>query len=407
MKEYLLRVKRTLINFAMMCIRHLYRKKSRLYSTVASIAIGVSLVVTVSFMGEIGSEIITQEIESFGIGSLTLSVNKNISSVSLTSDKLEMIREVDGVEDAIPIIMEYTQAHLKDLVSSVALWGIESGSNQIISLSAIHGRLLSAQDILERKYVCVVDENMAVAFYGRSNIVGKSAQFVINGEKHSFEVVGVVASGGNIMQNMLSGYIPFFAYIPYNILQENSGKAGFDQIAISLVEQERADEMGEQIIRNLTGQDSEKTSMYNIENMFVQKEKLNRIMDTVRLLLISISAISLIVSGLGIMTVMSASVTERTREIGIKKAMGARDRIILSEFLIEGCTISFAGSVMGCTVGMLAVIGASAALGIRFVASAEIPLVCILIATVIGAIFSVKPAMSAAALNPVDALSFD
>lgn len=327
-------------------LKYIYDRRRKLYSTVFAIAIGMTLVVTVSAVGEIGTDLIQQEVESLGVGSVTITANKTVADVPLTEEKLESLRQQPEVSSASPIIMSYTQVKMKGVISQCAVWGVESGSSQIIELEPIHGRILTPEDIAEGRQVCVIDRNMAEAFYGRSNIVGKQLDVMLNNQYLSFEVVGVVESGGNLMQGMLS-YAPYFAYVPYNVLQQACGKNGYDSIAVTLTNQEQADETGQKLVENLAADYGEQEGSYLVENMFTQKQKLQNITDIVKLSLVAISAVSLLVSGLGVMTVMTSSVTERTREIGIKKAIGAKNSTILLEFISEGGILSLIGGFVG------------------------------------------------------------
>ena len=314
-------------------MRSLIRRRRRLYPTLLSISIGMMLVVIVSTVGEIGSGLVEEEIQSLGVGSVTITANKTVADVPLTEEKLNTLREQPAVESASPIVMAYTQIELKGIVEQCAVWGIDSGSTQIVELDLLHGRLLEPDDLSEKRSVCVIDRSLAEKIYQRTNIVGKKIQIMLNGSYQEFEIVGVAESGGSLVQTMLDSYAPGFVYIPYNVLQENSGKSGYDRIAVTLSDPEAADQEGEKLADALARQYGEQADSYTVENMFAQKQKMENIAEIVKLSLVAISAVSLMVSGLGVMTVMSASVTERTHEIGIKKAVGAKNAAILGEFI--------------------------------------------------------------------------
>lgn len=394
-------------DFILLNLKQLALRWKKFQSTVVSIAIGTALVVVISAVNQIGTGALQQELDGFGLGSLTLSVNRGISGVALSEEKLQDIRTLESVEHAVPILLEYTQAYMKGLSSSVALWGIDSGSSQIISVEPLFGRLFTPQDIVEARYICLVDENMAKAYYGRSNIVGKILTVEVGVEKIECEIVGVVKSGGSLLQSMLGGYMPFFAYLPYSTLQQHSQKNGFDQIAIELSDQAETEAVGQHIINSLSASYHERSEAYHMDNMAVQKQRIDHIMQIVTQLLIAISAISLLVSGLGIMTVMSASVAERTHEIGIKKAVGAKNHLILLEFLVQGSALSVVGSVLGCIFGTALVWVGCVALHLPFELYWETWIQCVLAVTLIGAVCSARPAMTAAALDPVQALTHD
>ncbi|MBS4786151.1 MAG: ABC transporter permease [Clostridiales bacterium] len=387
-------------------LKYIYDRRRKLYSTVFAIAIGMTLVVTVSAVGEIGTDLIQQEVESLGVGSVTITANKTVADVPLTEEKLESLRQQPEVSSASPIIMSYTQVKMKGVISQCAVWGVESGSSQIIELEPIHGRILTPEDIAEGRQVCVIDRNMAEAFYGRSNIVGKQLDVMLNNQYLSFEVVGVVESGGNLMQGMLS-YAPYFAYVPYNVLQQACGKNGYDSIAVTLTDQEQADETGQKLVENLAADYGEQEGSYLVENMFTQKQKLQNITDIVKLSLVAISAVSLLVSGLGVMTVMTSSVTERTREIGIKKAIGAKNSTILLEFISEGGILSLIGGLLGLLFGQGSVYLLCTLFHLNYSVDTRLLLFGVLTTVIMGTVFSAKPALRAARLDPVEALSFE
>ena len=255
--------------------------------------------------------------------------------------------------------------------------------------------------------VCIVDQNLAEAFYHRSNIVGKTIEVQYDNKTESYEIVGVVESGGNLMQNMLGEYVPSFLYLPYTTMQSASGQDHFDRIAVRAAEGEDPDRVGEEIITQLCQTSGRSESMCTVENMAKQKEGLNRIMDLVTLVLSAIAAISLVVAGLGIMTMMLTSVNERTKEIGIKKSIGASEGIILLEFLIEAFTLSLVGSIIGAGVGLGIVLICCAIGGIPMAINWTLTWAVIGFTVLLGVLFGVYPAAIAAKLRPVDALRFE
>lgn len=390
------------------CLRSLARKKLRSALTVLSIAIGVASVVLVGSIGEIGKSAITTEIEGLGMGSVTVRVDSSQNpGAQLGAAELPVIRQVEGVESAVPIMMEYTQSSMCGLVSSCVAWGIDAGGGQVIAMSPLYGRLISPGDVNSRAKVCVVDENMAKAFYKRSNIVGKEVTIVFASGSETFTVVGVVESGGNIMQSMLSGYIPFFVYLPYTTVQQHTGRANFDRVAVKVLENEDVDGVGELLTQTLARATMGKAESYQTENMFRQKENLSNILSIITLILSAIAGISLLVAGLGIMTVMLVSVSERTREIGIKKAIGAKERTILIEFLVEAFTISLMGSIVGLSVGLGVVWGGCALLGVSPALNPGLIWVSIGVSVGVGVLFGAYPAKVASRMRPVDALRFE
>lgn len=383
--------------------KNLGRKRSRTLLTVAGIAIGVASVVLIASIGDIGKYTVNQEIESLGVGGVMISGNSKTAGAELSAPHLEAIRQSGAVDSAIPIVVDYTKSYMRELMLDTVVWGIDYGAGQVISLDPLHGRLITKNDVQSARRVCVVDQNIAQAYYKRDNIVGKTLTLQFSGGYEEFEVVGVVASGGTLMQGLMGSMIPSFVYLPYTTMQSLSGKEGFDQIAVRIREGVDEDVAGAQLVSICNGT-SGISGGFKAENVQNQKDRLGGILDTITLVLSAIAGVSLIVAGLSIMTVMLQSVGERTREIGIKKSIGASRRDILWEFLVEAFTISVIGSLAGTATGVLLLVIGCLPFGISVRFNVELILFCIVFSILTGVVFGVYPASIASRMRPVDAL---
>lgn len=392
-----------LIDTVLLSMKNLGRKKSRSLLTVMGIAIGVASVVLIASIGDIGKYTINQELDSLGVGGIMISGNKKIPGASLDNRHLEAIRQSGAVDSAIPIVVDYTKSYMRGLMLDTVVWGIDYGANQVIALDTLYGRLITKNDVLADKRVCVVDQNIAQAYYRRDNIVGKTMTLQFATGYEEFQVVGVVASGGSLMQGMMGSLIPSFIYLPYSTMQALSGKDSFDQIAIKIKDSIDPEVAGAQLISISNGV-SGVSSGFKAENMQSQKNKLNGVLDIITVVLAAIAGVSLIVAGLSIMTVMLVSVNERTREIGIKKSIGANKKNIMWEFLIEAFTISLLGSLAGTAIGILLLVVGCLPFGIPVRFNVELIIFCIIFSVLIGVVFGVYPATIASKLRPVDAL---
>ena len=382
--------------------QNLTRKKSRTWLTILSIAVGVASVILISSIGAIGTQTVNREIDELGIGALTVSSNSlGADQIALGEEHLNFLRI--QVAEAVPVLTEKARVEMRGLLADGMIWGIDAGAKQIFNLDLQYGRLFRKEDILSGQKICLVDETMAQAFYHRENIVGKKLKISLDGHYETFDIVGVVSSGGNILQNFIGEYVPSFVYIPYTSMQRTLGQNGFDQIALKVEEETNIDAFSEQIIRELEELEG-KEGVFRAQNIAQQKEKLNHIMQLVSQILSTIAGISMVVAGLGIMTVMLAAVSERTREIGIKKSIGATKVDIIREFLIEAFALSLLGSLTGIVVGLsIAWIGCQV-LHTDFLFQGGSVLFTILFAIGNGLIFGVYPSLKAANLKPVEAL---
>ena len=392
-----------MIDYIRCSLRSLGRKKLRTLLTIVSIAIGVASVVLISSIGNIGRQTINQELSSLGLDGITIGKARKDAVSPLCGEELAAIRDSKGVLKATGLNFSYTDLYMRSLVAQGVVFGIDEDTDSFISLEPLYGRTIGRWDLRAAARVCVVDQNVATAFYKRENIVGKTICLSLGGVKENFTVVGVVRSGGNILQGLMSSYIPSFVYIPGSTMQQITGQTDYDQVAVKLEPGRSAQQTGEQIIRSLEARSHIKNG-YRAQNIAQQKDTLNNLLEIVTLVLSLIAGVSLVVAGLGIMTVMLVSVNERTHEIGIKKAIGARRPIILLEFLVEAFTITLLGSIIGAALGIGMVTAGCALLQVETTISLPLVFCCILFSVLVGVIFGVYPASIAAKLRPVDAL---
>jgi len=371
--------------------------------TVMGIAVGVASVVLIASIGDIGKHTIGEELDSLGVSGIMVSSNRKLPGTALTDEHLALVRDSGAVDSAIPVVMDYTKVYMRELMMDAAVWGIDYGANQVFYLNRLHGRLLTKNDITAGRDVCVIDQNIAQAFYKRDNIVGKTITVQFATGMRELEIVGVVSSGGNLLQGLIGSVVPCFIYMPYTTMQEYSHKGGFDQIAIKVGAGVDANVAGQQI-QNELASFAGVPGGFKAENMTAQKDRLDRVLNIAAAALSVIAGVSLVVAGLSIMTVMLVSVHERTREIGIKKSIGASRRDILAVFMLEALAISVIGSLAGTAAGIALLAAGCIPLGIPMRLNVEIILLCIAFSICVGVVFGVYPASVAAKMKPVDAL---
>ena len=376
------------------------RKRLRTLLTVSSIAIGTAMVVLILCIGRIGTEAVGQELESMGINGLSVS-----STGGLGSDSLSTIRSIPAVRAAMPLSIEFVSVMAGGNTYSAMGCGIDSGADQVISLELLHGRMLSHSDVVGEASVCVVDENLARDVFGRSNVVGQSLTILYETGSLETTVIGVSATGSSLLQN-ISAMIPYMIYLPYTSQQITTGDMGFDQIAVRLTEGVKPDAAADNIRRLLNNSDQVNGTLMT-EDLATQRQRLEGMMDIVSLALAAIGGVSLLVSGFGILTVMLSSVNERTREIGIKKAIGATRTRIMTEFLAGALLLSLFGALAGIILGCGAVLAGCLLLG--YPPSFPIgQLIGVFALTLLlGMVFGAYPAYQAAGLRPVEALRYE
>lgn len=383
--------------------RNLGRKKLRTGMMILGMAVGIASVILIASIGESGKGAITAQLDSMGIDGLNIQSANAISSESALHDiDVKKTREVHGVKNAMPVIMQIAGAQLRNVQKQALIWGIGEQAKQMQTVRLLHGKLFSKADIQSHAAICLVEDGYARAAYKRSNIVGKSITVYVNNTTLHLTIAGVVANGSGMFYNLVGSYIPSFIYMPYTTAEDLRGINGYDQIAVQTYSDASNDAIGSRIVSALSTDGSGNT--YVAMNMFKQREQLSQILGIITLILSAVGSISLIVAGLGIMTVMTVSVSERTKEIGIKKAIGAPKSAILLEFLFEALGISFLGGITGLSSGLLLAYVATCIMHIPFAWTFQSILTSTSLSLAIGVIFGVYPAVKAACLNPVDAL---
>ncbi len=380
---------------------NLLRKGMRTVLTVSGIAIGVASVVIIGAISRAGTAAINGELDSLGLSGVSVSSSQN--GTGLYIEDLDVLKAIDGVEEVTPIVTQSTLATSRGQSAQTLVWGVDAGANTVISIETKYGRAIQSEDVNSAANICMVDENLANALYSRDNIVGKTVSLMVGEVFEDYEIVGVIKQGSGILSSLMGEYIPSFVYVPYTTMQNITGQKELSQIAVKFVQGTDVEAASATIGARMERAKGV-TEAVKIDNLSKQRDRLGNMLDIVKLVMSAIGAITLLVAGLGIMTVMLVSVNERTREIGIKKAIGASFKVILTEFLLEALTISIVGSIIGTTFAVAVCLIAGSALGVAIEFSVGSILFSVGVAVATGVIFGVYPAVKASRLKPVDAL---
>ncbi len=377
---------------------NLWRRRGRTALTILSVVVGVMLVSAVLMIGQAGESLFYEELTKMGMDGLSVTMEDGV----LYTDALETIRTVSGVDSAMPLTIGAAAIIREDESEETMLCGIDAGADQVISLELRFGRLISDGDVRSYGRVCLVEETYAREHYGRTNVVGETLRLMQESGAEEYTIIGVATAGSTLIQNVIE-YIPSMVFIPYTTFQECTGSKELTQVAVRMEKGADGTALGDSIARALERQ-GDSTGTPRIENLAAQKGRLESLLQMVLWILGVISGVSLLVSGIGVMTIMLVSVQERVREIGVKKAVGATDRRILWEFLLESGMLAALGGFIGLLLG-----GAASCIGVYAVTGAwHLPLgtfAAIWLFTVfIGVLGGIFPALRASKLPPVDAL---
>ncbi len=375
-------------------MKNIVLKIKRSFLTVCGIAVGVFAVVVISAVGDIGENLVDEKLKSMGMESIIVSSQNG----GLQENDVEQLKSMDFVENAMPLMsVTLKQIMPDDNETDRMLWGVDENADEVIELKVVSGRKINAGDLVSHSKVCMIDRDVAEETYGTADITGMKITLGFGNMSEEFEAVGVVDNGVSMLQSSLGGSIPSFVYIPYTTFSDISQKNDFDVIAVKAQANINTEKSIEKKL-------SDNFRTVEVNNLLTQKKQLTSLMKVVSCSMTAVAGISVIISGISSMTAMMSAVNERTREIGIKKAIGARKTDIISEFLGESLLISVSGGVFGGGLGILTVITGCILFDIDVYINPVSVLSVIIFSTVTGVIFGIVPALKASSLNPVVAI---
>ena len=391
----------------------LIANKMRSILTMLGIIIGVAAVIALVSIGNGVKQDIQNSISSLGSNLLmvmpgaprTPGVRPSQGSMkSLKVSDYEAISKLDGVKAASPYTANsyVTIYQSKNWTTTVS--GVSSNFQDVNNWTMAEGRFISSKNVENRERVAVVGQTVVKNLFAGEDPVGKE----IRVKNIPFRVIGVLNSKGNgTMGNDQDDAI----FIPYTTAMERVEGVDYLRMVYVVASDDNGIDRLQSDIENLLrvrhGIKDTNLDDFNIQNMKSIMETMEQTTGTLTLFLGAVAAISLVVGGIGIMNIMLVSVTERTREIGIRKALGATYFVIVTQFLIEAVVISLMGGLIGIALGIGGTKLIGLASGMSTVISVPTIVLSFAFSMAIGLVFGIYPARKAAKLNPIDALHYE
>ena len=386
---------RLLISFKM-AIKSIFSNKLRTLLTMLGVIIGVASVIAAVGFAKGSTSSITSSIETTGTNQITVILNGRRTSQIGYDDVAEELDKLDGIDGYSPIISGTTNVKNSSNTSiSTSYIGSNSDYATVNDKTISEGRFLTTFDISGSLNVAVIGSYIANELFPNGDAVGSYIK--LNGEQ--FKVVGIFTETASSEEGTSDDII----VIPYTLATRLNKMASPSTIMLRTTNSDDVISISEEIekiLYKLYGDED----LYKVTSQEAMLETLNSVTGTLMIVLGDIAAISLIVGGIGIMNIMIVSVTERTREIGIRKAIGARKINILTQFLIESLIITGIGGIIGIGVGCLVIFVIGKIGLVPAVYSVEWILISFGVSLGIGLIFGMFPAYKAASMNPIEAL---
>jgi putative ABC transport system permease protein len=405
-----------LLNIIRVAFRALIRNKMRAALTMLGIIIGVAAVIAMVSIGQGASASVQAQIESIGTNLLFVSAGaQNVGGVrsgtgdtgtnTLTVDDLQAIkREVPSVSMVTPNVNARSQLVAGNMNWNTAVTGVSEEYPEIRKWPVANGSFFTDADVRTAARVIVIGQTLADNLYPGTDPIGQDIR-VLN---LPFRIVGVMARKGQDPQGRDQDDV---AFAPYTTVQKKILGRDRVQIAfVSAISQDAtytAQSQITELLRQRHKLAASEPNDFTVRNMTDVAEAANETSKTMTILLACIAGVSLLVGGIGIMNIMLVSVTERTREIGIRMAIGARSSAVRSQFLIESIVLSLTGGMVGIILGVAFSLAIPAFLGWPTLVSMMAIIGSALFSAAVGIFFGYYPARKAASLDPIEALRYE
>lgn len=390
-------------NAFLLAWREIRRNMMRSFLTLLGVVIGVAAVITMVTLGSGATARVTEQIASLGSNLLIVRPSQRAGPAAPfdLEDAEAIVREVSAVAAAAPSSSRSLTAIFGNENWSTAVTGVDNQYFTVRNWTIEAGRRFTESELRAGKAVCILGATVRKELFGGQNPLGSQIRL----QKLSCQIIGLLEAKG---QTMMGSDQDDLVLIPLRAFQRRiAGNQDVALIQVSIQEgisTEKAERDIEQLLRErrrispLEGDDFSVMDMKEITQMLTGT---TQVMTS---LLGAVAAVSLLVGGIGIMNIMLVSVTERTREIGIRLAIGALEREVLLQFLVEAVVLSSFGGLIGIFLALAASVGLSSALQVPFVLKPGIVIIAFLFSAAVGVIFGYFPARKAARLDPIEAL---
>lgn len=365
--------------------------------TMLGLVIGIASVIILVGIGNGAASSVQDQVSSMGTDIITVSITD--SDNALDYEDLEEITNISSISEVSPYqMLTATLSKNGDASSRTSLVGAGASYIEMMDYDLKWGRYLARVDVDNISKVVVIGSDVAEEFWNTGDPCGDTIK--INGDNYT--VVGVLESTGSSMGNNVDETL----FMPITAVKYLGEDTSITQFYARASEDSDADTAASALEMYLGRTLGISEDYYSVSTQASMLEAMEDINNTLSLLLGGIAGISLLVGGIGVMNVMLVSVTERTKEVGIRKSLGAKRRDILVQFLTEAMVLSIFGGLMGIIIGMIggqiaALLGASFAPGISII------IIAFAVSVAVGLVFGIFPAYRAACLRPVEALRFE
>ncbi|MCB2291212.1 ABC transporter permease [Clostridium sp. CS001] len=386
--------------------------KMRAFLTMLGIIIGISSVITIVSLGQGGQSTITSEFEKLGSASVTVKVSGSEAQSTdyITLEDVKQIKQkLESIKYASPSYQLQGAVISEKRSKNAFMRGGSPDLAYINNTEILFGRYFNEKEYEQGIAVGIIDESDALTLFGYSDVVGESIKIGQGTLMKKMTIVGVEKGISSPFGNGRNSGKPIIVTAPITFLSTlQSNEFKVSSMTVVATSQENSEAVGNGTIKMLEARHNNRgKEIYSADNALAMLEQINSVLGIFTAFISAVAAISLLVGGIGVMNIMLVSVTERTREIGIRKAVGATTTVIMMQFLIESVILSSIGGIIGMILGIVGaeIIGVFA--GIEPIISWTSIIGSILFSSAVGVFFGIYPAKKAAELDPIDALRYE
>lgn len=398
-----------IVEYIKIALMNIKTNKGRSVLTMLGIIIGISSVIMIISIGNGVRGEVNSELEAMGSGQIAFYVDSTRKDTTVTFDQSDfdaILEQVDHVRGVTPSYGSWGTAEGPKGDYDIRMSGGTVGLQYASSDPIARGKYFSQNDYDGGSNVCVITESSAVLLFGTTDVVGMTFDATCYGITQEMRIVGIRKDNASLLFGSGgSSYVQ--AEVPLTFMANKFGFwiEDFDQFYVIADSNQHSPEVAGKVMTILENRHNVRgENQIMMESFSDYSSTYDTILGVITLFISFVAAISLLVGGIGVMNIMLVSVTERTREIGIRKALGARTNSILLQFLAEAGIITLLGGIIGIVLGALGAVGICSLLGL----TASIDVVTVIIASVfscgVGIFFGIYPARKAARLSPIEAL---
>ena len=404
-----------LYEYIKMAVHNIMANKGRSFLTMLGIIIGIASVIAIVSVGEGTKNQMNSEIDDIGGGQIAISVGDEAQTDEewITADDVEAIRAVDGIEGVNVSDSFSGETTTGKGNFSLMLTGEGPDAKLLNNATMKHGVYFGENEVQEAKNVCVLSDADAKRLFGTDDVVGMTVDVNCYGLTKSLRICGVTTQkeNGTFVSYTYEG-MPVTINVPYTTMNEFTGVSDyFFSVTMQTDKSLNSQDVADKVVKLMekrhqcAGKD-----YFQVQSFQDIMSSMNQMLDMVTAFISFVAGISLLVGGIGVMNIMLVSVTERTREIGIRKSLGAKTSSIMMQFLAEAAILTVIGGVIGIVLGVIggyvicSIISSSMGMSITPGISLSTIMAATLFSCAVGVFFGIYPAKKAAKLSPIEAL---